>query len=141
MIKPKAPKDMMAEEFINFAQERYESTPKNAGSDGMLSSVYMFELLREYLTLSAMNPCTPDELAWMRVEQKDGWNYAAMDWNKSVYLYIKKPKRHGDNWQAEKCGEHKLMDNRFLSNCLNRGDQEPLCFADYAPLNNESAVL
>lgn len=141
MIKPKAPKDMMAEEFVNFAQERYESTPKNAGSDGMLSSVYMFELLREYLTLSAMNPFTPDQLSWMREEQKSGFEYAWCDKKGYVWCSAAQPSVgviETGGWECAGC--HGVGLGSFLQRILSADDPAPLCFADFAPLNNESTV-
>ena len=126
MIKPKAPKDMTAVEFVD-------------GFIAMMNdleiTIYEAENLRDYLSMPAPNPFTPDQLAWMREEQRDGYLYAATDWNKRVFLYRQRPTKHGDNWEAN--GGHEPTTVSFLMDVVKRDDPEPLCFADYAPLEEK----
>lgn len=101
MIKPKAPKDMTATEFVDFAKDRYDATLKTLQSNQFMTADFFFGLLKEYASIPAPNPFTPDQIAWMREMQKAEYHYAAKDENLKVYCYEKKPSKTSDIWKAE----------------------------------------
>ena len=77
---------------------------------------------------------TPDQIAWMRVEQQIGYKYAAMDKDGSVYFYFSKPKKDKEKgtWIINVDNES-YSDPRegFLRDTLSWTDEEPLCFVHY----------
>ena len=94
---------------------------------------YTLRWIKNKLNEPAPNPFTPDQLAWMREEQRAGYNYAAKDCNGYVYIHTSFPKRLDYTWDS--ISNKKTSAQRmFLSNVLSWNDPEPLCFADYAPL-------
>lgn len=129
MIKPKAPKDMTATEFVALFESRY---PGN--------EIYR-SVLKKILAEPAPNPFTPDQIAWMRVEQQDnGIMYAAMNEAGIVSFFRDCPIEntgHGERFFGSKFGSVKRSSTCFLVKVLSVDDPEPLCFADFAPLTYE----
>ena len=69
----------------------------------------------------------------MRTEQRSGYFYAAKDSSGKVYTYTDKPPKRDGLWRT--LGYHHVyIGKTFLSKVLSWDDEEPLCFADYAPL-------
>lgn len=140
MIKQKAPKDMTFEEGIAYSEKVFKDG-KESGcySDGSLFTfAEFFEFLHRRLKEPAPNPFTPDQLAWMREEQRNGYRYAARDRDGNCYLFTQKPIKEDHCWELEK-QDHRYSDRRdgFLEKILSFDDPEPLCFADYAPLEEK----
>ena len=135
MIKPKAPKDMTATEFVAHLEivASREMLAKNL--EGWAITL---QGLRKELLEPAPNPFTPDQLAWMREEQRNGYRYAAKDLDGNCYLFTHKPIKEDHCWELEK-QDHRYSDRRdgFLEKILSFDDPEPLCFADYAPLEEK----
>ena len=133
MIKQKAPKDMTATEFVEHLElvASREMLAKN--TEGWAITL---QGIRRELSEPAPNPFTPDQLAWMREEQRAGYNYAAKDCNGYVYIHTSFPQRLDYTWgsiSTKKTSAQRM----FLSNVLSWNDPEPLCFADYAPLEEK----
>ena len=126
----KAPKDMTAVEFVEYliARKKDEKVLD-------VNVYYTLEFLKGRLNEPAQNPFTPDQLAWMREEQRNGYRYAARDRDGNCYLFTQKPIKEDRCWGLEK-QDHRYSDRRdgFLEKILSFDDPEPLCFADYAPL-------
>lgn len=131
MIKQKAPKDMTVTEFVNLVERRY-AVGTGCNMDAWINT------LRMIAEEPAPNPFTPDQLAWMREEQRNGYQYAAKDLDGNCYLFTHMPIKEGHNWECEK-QDHHYSDRRdgFLEKVLSFYDPEPLCFADYAPLEEK----
>ena len=132
MISKKAPKDMTATEFVEYFKEK-----KQVPSYGCnIKETYDFMV--KMLSEPAPNPFTPDQLAWMREEQRNGYRYAASDRDRNCYLFTHKPIKEDHCWELEKQDYH-YSDRRdgFLEKILSFDDPEPLCFADYAPLEEK----
>ena len=128
VIGQKAPKDMTAVEFVAMIEESGKS-PLVSEND----KFYTLGWIKNKLNEPAPNPFTPDQLAWMREEQRAGYNYAAKDCNGYVYIHTSFPQRLDYTWDS--ISNKKTSAQRmFLSNVLSWNDPEPLCFADYAPL-------
>lgn len=126
----KAPKDMTAVEFVEYLIARKEDEKVLD-----VNVYYTLEFLKGRLNEPAPNPFTPDQLAWMREEQRNGYRYAARDRDGNCYLFTQKPIKEDRCWVLEK-QDHRYSDRRdgFLEKILSFDDPEPLCFADYAPL-------
>lgn len=135
MIRQKAPKDMTATEFVGHLElvASREMLAKNL--EGWAITL---QGLRKELSEPAPNPFTPDQLAWMREEQRNGYRYAARDRDGNCYLFTQKPIKEDHCWELEK-QDHRYSDRRdgFLEKILSFDDPEPLCFADYAPLEEK----
>jgi hypothetical protein len=135
VIKQKAPKDMTATEFVAHLElvASREMLAKNL--EGWAITL---QGLRKELSEPAPNPFTPDQIAWMREEQRNGYQYAAKDLDGNCYLFTHMPIKEDHNWECEK-QDHHYSDRRdgFLEKVLSFYDPEPLCFADYAPLEEK----
>ena len=140
MIKPKAPKDMTATEFVEHLElvASREMLAKN--TEGWAITL---QGIRRELSEPAPNPFTPDQLAWMREEQRNGFNYAGMNcagitFGEAVELYEKKPMKDCTHWNKISGSNSKSSGNgSWLERFLSIDDPEPLCFADYAPLGGK----
>ena len=138
MINLKAPKDMTAPEFVQMIDD---SDGKSGSPDS--ARLYTLSWLKKVLLEPAPNPFTPDQLAWMREEQRAGYHYAAKDecGCKCVCCYIEKPTRDEIRLMWKSCDYYKKNAKPFfLSRLLSWDDPEPLCFADYAPLEGAADV-
>ena len=135
MIKQKAPKDMTATEFVEHLElvASREMLAKN--TEGWAITL---QGIRRELSEPAPNPFTPDQLAWMREEQRNGYNYAAIDFDGEVRLFEKKPMKDCTHWNKI-TGSNSKSNGKgsWLSNLLTVDDPEPLCFADFAPLEEK----
>ena len=133
MIKQKAPKDMTVKEFVDLVGKRY-MVGNGCNMDAWINT------LRMIAEEPAKNPFTTDQLAVMRELQRNGLNYAAQDDGESTYLYCKMPtKDYGaGSWDTDENYENCPF--VFLVEVLSWADPEPLCFADFAPIDNESTV-
>jgi len=98
-----------------------------------LAGDFILRKVEEMLNEPAPNPFTPDQLAWMREEQRAGFGYAAMDENRTVKCFPSYPEKRDRYWITSS-SEHCAPLFGFLSEVLSWDDPEPLCFADYAPL-------
>ena len=127
----KGPKDMTVTEFIGLVEKRY-LTGNGCNMDHWINT------LRMIAEEPAPNPFTPDQLAWMRVEQRSGYNYAAIDFDGEVRLFEKKPMKDCTHWNKI-TGSNSKSNGKgsWLSKLLSVDDAEPLCFADYAPLEEK----
>lgn len=128
MIKQKAPKDMTATEFVGHLElvASREMLAKNL--EGWAITL---QGLRKELSEPAPNPFTDDQLAWMREMQRMGFNYATQEGSQGFcYIYERNPKT--DLGYFSRVGRLS-----FLSKCLVADDPEPMCFADYAPLEEK----
>lgn len=135
MIKPKAPKDMTATEFVEHLElvASREMLAKN--TEGWAITL---QGIRRELSEPAPSPFTPDQLAWMRVEQLDGFAYAAMDFDREVRLFGAKPENDGTHWNGKRgYSEKSIGIYSWLGAHMIHDDPEPLCFADYAPLEGK----
>ena len=128
MLKQKAPKDMTVEEFIDLVERRY-------GTKEPTNMSVWINTLRMIADEPAPNPFTPDQIAWMREEQRSGYNYAAIDFDGEVRLFEKKPMKDCTHWNKI-TGSNSKSNGKgsALSKVLSVDDPKPLCFADYAPL-------
>lgn len=130
MINKKAPKDMNAVEFVDYLINGnvLTSIPDD-------DSFIQLAIIKDALKKPAPNPFTPDQLAWMREEQRMGYVCAAKDENGNVCTYTDKPdksEKHG-LWQTG--GQYRRYSNKsFLYVILSWNDKSPLYFKDYAPL-------
>ena len=125
MNKPKAPKDMTVDEFIDLVEKRYHTEdPTNMNS--------WINTLRMIAEEPAPNPFTPDQIAWMRAMQRSGWKYATRDENCVVCVSEQQPTKWQHGWTAS--GGYESIPDNFLDSVVIWDDPEPLCFADYAPL-------
>ena len=135
MIKQKAPKEMTAEEFVAHLEiiASREMLAKN--TEGWAITL---QGLRKELSEPAPNPFTPDQLAWMREEQRNGYKYAAKDLDGNCYLFTHKPIKEDHCWEIE-TQDHHYSDRRdgFLEKILSFYDSEPLLLSDYAPLEEK----
>lgn len=133
MINKKAPKDMTAVEFVEYLVSRKEDEKVLD-----VNVYYTLEFLKGRLNEPAPNPFTPDQLAWMREEQRNGYNYAAIDFDGEVRLFEKKPMKDCTHWNKI-TGSNSKSNGKgsWLSNLLTVDDPEPLCFADFAPLEEK----
>ncbi len=130
MINQKAPRDRTVDEFIDLVEERYHTEePTNMNA--------WINTLRMIAAEPAPNPFTEDQLATMRELQISGFKYAAADSDLDIFAYRYKPRksRAGNEWLIEEDeADFALLPLSFLQSVLSPNDQEPLCFADYAPL-------
>ena len=128
----KAPKDMTAMEFVAHLEilASREMLAKNL--EGWSITL---QGLRKELSEPAPNQFTPDQLAWMREEQRNGFNYAAIDFDGEVRLFERKPMKDCTHWNKN-AGSNSKSNGKgsWLSKLLSVDDPEPLCFSDYAPL-------
>lgn len=122
----KAPKDMSAPEFVALFESRFPGNEIYRG------------ILKKMLDEPAPNPFTPDQLAWMREMQRSGFTHAGMDSDGHVFSYRAKPKKNTITWDTED-PVRGMMETylKFLNEQLSWDDPEPLCFADYAPLEEK----
>lgn len=130
MIMKKAPKDMNAVEFVDYLI-----------NGGVLTSIpdddsfIKLAIIKDALNKPAPNPFTPDQLAWMREEQKSGFEYAWCDKKGYVWCSAALPSTgiiETGGWECAGC--HGVGMGSFLRRMLSSDDSEPLRFADYAPL-------
>lgn len=138
MIKSKAPKDMTAPEFEEYLEKAIASNVSGFGFppfDNVVAEA-LVEFLIEKLNDPAPNPFTPDQIAWMREEQRSGYNYAAMDEIGTIRCYMVRPYKKPESWTSRSF-THSTASDGFLSKCLSWDDPKPLCFADYAPLGKD----
>lgn len=135
MIKQKAPKDMKATEFVAHLELIASREMLSKGTEGWAITL---QGLRKELSEPAPNPFTDDQLAWMREEQRNGYNYAAIDFDREVRLFEKKPMKDCTHWNkiVGSCSKSNGKGSS-LSKILSVDDPEPLCFADYAPLEEK----
>ena len=132
MIKQKAPKDMTAVEFVAMIEESGKS-PLVSEND----KFYTLRWIKNKLNEPAPNPFTPDQLAWLRIEQLDGFAYAAMDFDREVRLFGAKPENDGTHWNGQReYSEKSIGIYSWIGVFMTPNDPEPLCFADYAPLDS-----
>ncbi|NCC85301.1 MAG: hypothetical protein EOM03_14410 [Clostridia bacterium] len=128
MNKPIAPKDMTVEAFIDLVEKRNHSIkPMNMNA--------WINTLRMIAEEPAPNPFTADQLAWMRQEQKSGFLFAWSDAKGYIWCSVAKPSEkviETGGWECAGC--HGAGMGTFLRWHLHPDDPEPLCFADYAPL-------
>ena len=128
MLKQKAPKDMTVEEFIDLVERRY-------GTKEPTNMSVWINTLRMIADEPAPNPFAPDQLAWMRIKQGEGYRYAAMDFDNEVRLFGEKPDNDGTHWNGQSGYiEQSIGLWSWMRDYLSTDDPEPLCFADYAPL-------
>ena len=129
MIKQKAPKNMTAPEFVTYICETQTILPD-----------YWKQSLQMMLKEPAPNSFTPDQLAVMRELQRNGFNYAAQDDGEDTYVYCKMPTKELPTlgWDTDDGYENCIFS--FLVEVLSWQDATPLCFADFAPLDDESTV-
>ena len=135
MLKQKAPKDMTAVEFVAHLEiiASREMLAKNL--EGWAITL---QGLRKELSEPAPNPFTPDQLAWMRIKQGEGYRYAAMDFDNEVRLFGEKPDNDGTHWNGQSGYiEQSIGLWSWMRDYLSTDDPEPLCFADYAPLEEK----
>lgn len=135
MIKQKAPKDMMATEFVDELDRRVGKHPFRDCAAFQLSQ------LREMLNESDPTPFTPDQLAWMREEQRSGFLFAWCDKQGYIWCSVAEPSAgviETGGWEC--AGVHGVGLGSFLRRILSADDSAPLCFADFAPIDNESTV-
>lgn len=131
MIRQKAPKDMTATEFVAHLEIVASREMLTKNLEGWAITL---QGLRKELLEPAPNPFTPDQLAWMRVEQEDnGFKYAAMNEPGIVSFFRDKPTRNINYWGTA-YGSAKRSSTSFLVRMFSENDEEPFCFADYAPL-------
>ena len=131
MNKPKAPRDMSVEAFIDLVEKRYHAEePTNMNA--------WINTLRMIAEEPAQNPFTPDQLATMRELQRNGFGYAAKDPCDTVFAYENEPEQDEDGyWTAEKTGGNCIkLPFEFLAEALDSEDKKSFCFADYAPLDS-----
>lgn len=134
MINKKAPKDMTATEFVDFLING-NVLPSIPDDDSFIA----VGVIKGVLEMPAPNPFTPDQLAWMRVEQMAGFLYSAVDRDGYISAYSYKPVKNKDDWGVSYLRSHCFGNTSdknpiFLEKFLSCEDEEPLCFADYAPL-------
>ena len=140
MIKQKAPKDMTAPEFETYIEENRQEIDNhinnklcNKGVVDIIDGI--FEFMRYSLRKPAPNPFTPDQLAVMREFQRDEYLYCARDNNGFAHIFREKPSKCGWCWESGR--DFDVVSYDFLMNATNFNDPEPLCFADYAPLEEK----
>lgn len=131
MINQKAPRDMTAPEFVAHLKEIALKECKGNIGNGWAITISGLEA---ELVEPAPNPFTEDQLAWMRVEQRNGYHYATIDRDGAIWNWEEKPERKDLVWRPNRNGLKRYAHMRFLQRVLSWGDPEPLCFADYAPL-------
>lgn len=129
MIKPKAPKDMTAVEFVEYLIARKEDEKVLD-----VNVYYTLEFLKGRLNEPAPNPFTPDQLAWMREEQRTGMNYAYKATNWYIFCCSEKPEMRDGNLR-DLSEDHSAHKANFLTRFLDVN--EFICFADYAPLEEK----
>lgn len=147
MNKPKAPKDMSLGELLEeYKAERkcalckydqYCTTkePLILGRTETIPSCMSGRIWMERkMNEPAPNPFTPDQIAWMRVEQQDAYFYAAMDYDGEIHLFGEEPEEDGTHWnRTDNYSGQSLGLYSWLKDFLTPGGPF-LCFADYAPL-------
>ena len=128
----KAPKDMTATEFVEYFKEK-----KQVPSYGCnIKETYDFMV--KMLSEPAPNPFTPDQVAWMRIMQEMKFFYAVAGSDGSICLTEQKPVRDNNkNWLVSASYYTWFRKGIFLENYISFDDPEPLCFADYAPLEEK----
>lgn len=132
MNKPIAPKDRTPAEFVAEFEKRH-GAPYDCAMTAIINT------MKEMLVEPAPNPFTPDQLAWMREEQRHGFKYAATDADGVTRLFSSVCGRDNESgtWEGDfHCKTHA----DFLIRILCWDDPEPLCFADYAPLEGAADV-
>ena len=133
MISKKAPKDMTAVEFVEYliARKKDEKVLD-------VNVYYTLEFLKGRLNEPAQNPFTPDQVAWMRIMQEMKFFYAVAGSDGSICLTEQKPVRDNNkNWLVSASYYTWFRKGIFLENYISFDDPEPLCFADYAPLEEK----
>ena len=133
MIKQKAPKDMTVSEFIDLVAKRY-LVGNGCNMDHWINT------LRMIADEPAPNPFTPDQLAWMREAQRIGYCFAAMDAGGNIWCYATKPFKSFDSWEEKEPDRFPIDITQlmFFDKFLSWDDPEPLCLADYAPLEEKT---
>ena len=142
MINKKAPKDMTAVEFVEYLVSRKEDEKVLD-----VNVYYTLEFLKGRLNEPAPNPFTENQIAVMLEYQKDGYKYAAKSSSGVVCVFKDKPCRvllHANPVTRETFGSWVTRESpfevtsfEFLKKVTNWSDPEPLCFADYAPLEDK----
>ena len=147
MNKPKAPKDMTMAELLEQYKhdhncacckfdkycERTEAPIIKSGEsipDCCLGRVWFEERIKE----PAPNPFTPDQIAWMREMQRSGYHYAAMDHTGITHVFGERPIQMSDYCWRNTDSIQVFQAPKFIHGVLCVDDPEPLCFADFAPL-------
>jgi hypothetical protein len=126
----KAPKEMSAVEFVDYLING-NVLPSIPDDDAFIR----VGIIKDVLKRPAPNPFTKDQIAWMREEQRNGYKYAAKDMDGNCYLFTHKPIKESHCWEIEN-QDHHYSDRRdgFLERVISFYDTEPLCLAEYAPL-------
>ena len=131
MIKQKAPKNMTVDEFIDLVEKRY-------GTKEPTNTSIWINTLRMIAGEPAPNPFKPDQLAWMRIMQEMKFFYAVAGSDGSICLTEQKPVRDNNkNWLVSASYYTWFRKGIFLENYISFDDPEPLCFAEYAPLEEK----
>lgn len=140
MNKPKALKDKTPAEFVAHIESVLETTMRlsqTTEEEAKLTRA-IIRVMKEELERPAPNPFTPDQLATMREWQRNGYQYAAMDSDGSVYLHKDMPEKGTGRWHNY--AGYVVAKYAFLETVISWIDTEPLCFADYAPLQGADHV-
>ena len=133
MIKTKAPKDMTGTELIDPIKSLLLEFV-DSGVYKLVDMENIGEAIEEFINQPEPNPFTPDQLAWMRVEQQDAYFYAAMDYDGEIHLFGEEPEEDGTHWnRTDNYSGQSLGLYSWLKDFLTPGGSF-LCFADYAPL-------
>ena len=132
MIKQRAPKDTAISELLELID-----SGRTAGLGSLVSR--WAETLRIISRIPAPNPFTDNQIAWFGVMRECGMEYAAMDVFNFVTVYEKKPVKQGASWLFNDGGVLVMPKSSFLNKVLTSDDPEPLCFADYAPLEEKDS--
>ena len=146
MIKQKAPKDMTGAELIAPIKSLLLSYV-DAGVYHLADMENIGEAIEERINEPAPNPFTENQIAVMLEYQKDGYKYAAKSSSGVVCVFKDKPCRvllHANPVTRETFGSWVTRESpfevtsfEFLKKVTNWSDPEPLCFADYAPLEDK----
>ena len=138
MIK-KAPKDMTAPEYEAHIESVLNTLDKfvtKNDPDRELVKAFI-QLMRDELAKPAPNPFTVDQIGAMRECQRCGYGFAAMNYDRWVELHEERPERRNGKWESS--GDYFFVPvTSFWNKVISPDDPEPLCFADYAPLEGES---
>ena len=135
MIKQKAPKDMTISELLELID-----SGRTAGLGSLVS--HWSGTLRIISRIPAPNPFTEDQIAVMRELQRNGMNYAAKDLCGEYWGFNQKPTKLTNGWSDGGAEDNDWFPTdithlRFICDVLSWDDPEPLCFADYAPLEEK----
>lgn len=89
--------------------------------------------IEKLINSPVLNPFTDDQLAWMREMQRQKLNFACANIGGGIYLSEFKPNVDESGIVAGEWFFYLQPPKTFLREFIHSGD-EPLCFADYAPL-------